>query len=84
MTWTDGGNTSGYLLYRQGTGAGDITWSPTPGITYTTATDISGDSGYVSSSKILYVGTDLSLTDKYHLEDNKTYLFNFEHNMYQR
>ena len=75
MTWTDGGNTSGYLLYRQGTGAGDITWSPTPGITYTTATDISGDSGYVSSSKILYVGTDLSLTDKYHLEDNKTYLY---------
>ena len=67
MSWTAGSNTTGYLLYRQDSGNGDITWAPSNGTTYT--------EGAAGIGRILYVGTDLSYTDSYLLEDNKTYMY---------
>ena len=75
LEWTAGSNTVGYVLYRQGTGHGDISWAPAEGNTYTTESDISSDSGYRSTSKIIYVGPDLSHIDDYLLEDNSTYMY---------
>ena len=75
MTWTAGSNTVGYIIYRQDTGNGDITWAPTNSTVYTTSTDITGNTGADASSKIIYVGTALSHTDGESLVDNKTYMY---------
>ena len=78
MSWTAGDGeaaTSGYIIYRQDTGHGDITWTPTYNTTYTTSSDVTGDSGADSSSKIIYAGSDLSTIDSESLEDNKTYMY---------
>ena len=75
MTWTAGSNTVGYVVYRQDTGFGDITWAPTEGTDYTTSSNISADSGYNVSSKIIYVGSDTSFNDNLALDDNKTYMY---------
>ena len=82
LSWTSGGgNTTGYVIYRQDTGTGDITWTPADGTTYTTSTDITGNTGADSSSKIVYVGSATSTTDELGLVDNKTYMYKvFAHN----
>ena len=55
MNWDPRANATGYLVYRQEVGSGDIAWAPTDGTTYTTASNVSVESG-IADSKIVYVG----------------------------
>ena len=74
-------NATGYIVYRQKVGNGDITWTPTDETTYTTTTDITSTTGAFSDSKIVYVGNDTPAKDTLELEDNKTYQYKiFAHN----
>ena len=82
MSWDSATNATGYIIYRQNTGNGDIIWTPTNGVTYTTSSNITSDSGAYSDSKIIYVGNALSAIDTIELEDNKTYQYKiFAHNV---
>ena len=80
MTWDPRANATGYIVYRQKVGNGDITWAPTDGTTYTTASNVSVESG-IADSKIVYAGNATSTKDTIELEDNKTYQYKiFAHN----
>ena len=75
MSWDSRTNATGYIIYRQNSGHGDITWAPTDETVYTTATDITSTTGAYSDSKIVYVGNDTSAKDTLELEDDKTYQY---------
>ena len=75
MTAVAGADTEGFVIYRQDSGDGDIAWSPTTDVDYTTATDVTSDTGANASSRIVYAGTSTSFTDQSALEDSKTYLY---------
>ena len=63
------------FLYRQDAGDGDVSWTPTIATSYTTASNITGNSGANSSSKIIYVGSASSVTDTTSLVDYQTYVY---------
>ena len=81
MSWDAPLRATGYIIYRQNSGHGDITWTPTDETVYTTATDITSTTGAFSDSKIVYAGNDTSTKDTLELEDDKTYQYKiFSHN----
>ena len=82
LSWDSATNATGYIIYRQNTGNGDISWTPTDGVSYTTSSNISSDAGAYSDSRIVYAGSALSATDKIELEHEKTYQYKiFSHNL---
>ena len=76
LSWTNGtggnGPSAGVVIYRQQTGNGDITWTPTDGSTYTTASDVTDND---ASGKIIYAGSDSSYQDKTSLTTKTTYMY---------
>ena len=54
MSWDASSDATGYIIYRQKSGDGDIAWIPTGGVAYTTTSDVTGGGG-TSSAKIIYV-----------------------------
>ena len=74
MSWASSTNATGYIVYRQDSGSGDISWLPTNGTKYTTSSDVTVSSG-LSSAKIIYFGAATSTVDKIDLEDNKVYQY---------
>ena len=77
LSWTDGdpNGSTGFIIYRQDSGNGSITWEPTPTLAYTTTSDVTAETGADSSSRIIYVGAGLSHKDTMALVDNTTYLY---------
>ena len=70
LNWTDGssGVATGFIIYRQDSGNGDITWTPSTGTSYSF-----GEAQGLGH--IVYAGTGLSATDQYELEQDKTYIY---------
>ena len=72
LSWTA---SSDVIIYRQDPGEGDISWAPATGTDYTTASDVTSDTGAFASSKIVYVGGGSSATDTSSLSDGISYIY---------